>query len=429
MTSISTSPDSLPRRLAASGLYYGWWIAAAAVTIEVIVSGLFFNAYGAYVVLFRAEFGWSLTVLSLAFAVSRLESGLLAPLQGWLVDRYGARAIVNVGLVVLIAGYVLLSFVASIEALFVAILVMTLGASLGGFSSLAIVLVRWFDRRRSTALGLLSAAFAASSLLLPAVVLSLNLFGWRVTALLSALATAFVAVPVAQVLRRGPERHGLLPDGATVDGALATTGSQRSTPVTFTLRQAVGTARFWFLSMGHASAVALVSAVMVHLIPHLTNSLGYTLAQASGFAVILSILMAASSLVGGVAGDRFDRRALLVSCMGGHAIAILILAYATQPWMVGAFALLHGVAWGVRGPLMSAIRADYFGVASYGLITGTSQAIVMLGMVAGPLIAGIAFDLTGSYVPGFIAVAGIALVGAVFFVLASRPIPTAVAVR
>jgi OFA family oxalate/formate antiporter-like MFS transporter len=85
------------------------------------------------------------------------------------------------------------------------------------------------------------------------------------------------------------------------------------------------------------------------------------------------------------------------------------------------FAVLHGLAWGLRGPLMSAIRADYFGSLSFGTITGISSMIAMVGMMGGPLVAGVLADRTGSYVPGFSALAALAAVGSVFFVLARRP--------
>jgi MFS family permease len=107
--------------------------------------------------------------------------------------------------------------------------------------------------------------------------------------------------------------------------------------------------------------------------------------------------------------------------MLAHAAALLLLATATTFWMVLAFAVLHGLAWGMRGPLMSAIRADYFGSLAFGTITGISSMIAMIGMMAGPLVAGMLADRTGSYVPGFSVLAALAAVGSVFFVLARRP--------
>jgi MFS family permease len=72
---------------------------------------------------------------------------------------------------------------------------------------------------------------------------------------------------------------------------------------------------------------------------------------------------------------------------------------------------------------MSAMRADYFGSASFGTITGVSSMVVMLGMMGGPLVAGILADRTGSYEIGFSVLAGLAALGSVFFWLARRPPP------
>ena len=113
--------------------------------------------------------------------------------------------------------------------------------------------------------------------------------------------------------------------------------------------------------------------------------------------------------------------------MVGHAAALLLLAYATTYWMVVAFATLHGLAWGTRGPLMAAIRADYFGSGSFGMISGISSMVVMLGMIAGPLVAGILADRTGSYVMGFTVLAVLAALGSIFFLLARRPTPPDIA--
>jgi MFS family permease len=114
---------------------------------------------------------------------------------------------------------------------------------------------------------------------------------------------------------------------------------------------------------------------------------------------------------------------MAAACMMGHAVAMLLLASATEFWMVLAFAVLHGLAWGIRGPLMSGIRADYFGAASFGSITGLSSTIVMFGMMGGPIMAGVVADHTGSYDASFRVLAALAALGAIFFLLAKRPGP------
>jgi MFS family permease len=107
--------------------------------------------------------------------------------------------------------------------------------------------------------------------------------------------------------------------------------------------------------------------------------------------------------------------------MLGHAIGLLLLTYATHPAEVIAFALIHGMAWGLRGPFMQAIRADYFGRNAIGMILGLSAVVVALGQIAGPMVAGVLADLTGNYRLGFTVLALVAGSGSVLFMMAKKP--------
>ena len=86
----------------------------------------------------------------------------------------------------------------------------------------------------------------------------------------------------------------------------------------------------------------------------------------------MTISQAGGVLLGAAIGDRLDECHAAAGCMLAHMIGLLMLTYATHPLMLGAFAILHGAAWGLRGPLMQAIRADFFGIEAIGIIMGLS---------------------------------------------------------
>jgi MFS family permease len=109
--------------------------------------------------------------------------------------------------------------------------------------------------------------------------------------------------------------------------------------------------------------------------------------------------------------------------MFGHASALIVLAYADNLAMVVFFAVVHGLAWGMRGPLMQAIRADYFGRKSFAQVMGFSSLIVMFGMTGGPLVAGILADRLGNYQLGFTILGAAAAIGSIFFIFATKPGP------
>jgi MFS family permease len=404
-------------------IFYGWWIVAAGFGIEALIGALMFHAYGAYVVLLREEFGWSKTLLSAAFAMARAESGIFGPLQGWMTDRFGPRALIRTGMTIFGVGFILFSFIGSPVTFFITFFIMAVGSSLGGYLPITVALVSWFRRRRALALSISSAGMAAGGFLVQFIALAMTHWGWRWTAFASGVLVLLVGVPLAQLVRHRPELFGEQPDGDRIDPAAPARRRARPAVVDFTPREAVRTRAFWCMAVGHGAALLVVSAVMVHLIVHVTERLGYSLQQGAAVLALLTVAQLTAQLGGGWAGDHFNKRALVVGCMVAHAAGLLLVAHATAFWMIAAFAILHGAAWGIRGPLMSAIRADYFGAASFGTITGISSMIVMLGMMGGPLVAGILADRTGSYVPGFQVLSALAALGSIAFLFATPPVP------
>ena len=109
--------------------FYGWVMVLACAAIQWLSAVTWMHSYGAYTALLQAEFGWSMTILSLAFALTRLESGLLGPIQGWLVDRFGPRKILTIGLVIFAIGFFLFSQVNSIPTYFLAFILIALGSA------------------------------------------------------------------------------------------------------------------------------------------------------------------------------------------------------------------------------------------------------------------------------------------------------------
>ena len=109
------------------------------------------QSYGAYTVVLHQEFGWSMTLLSGAYALTRVESGLLGPLQGWLVDRYGPRLFLSIGLLLFGLGLVLLTQVESLLVYYFVVFLISIGISLGVYHTLMVSIVNWFQRHRTKA--------------------------------------------------------------------------------------------------------------------------------------------------------------------------------------------------------------------------------------------------------------------------------------
>lgn len=410
-----------------SRVFYGWWMVAAAFGVQLITAGLLMQSYGAYVAVLQEQRGWSKTALAGAFSLTQLVGGLVGPFQGAVMDRVGPRVIMRFGFIVFGLGFMVLSQVNSLPAYYGAFILLSVGFSSSAFFPLSVALVNWFERKRARVLATMSLGFAVGGLLVPLVALSLEHFGWRNTAFASGVIVIVAGLPLAQVMRRRPEDYGEVVDGVRdPEPAIATPAAQPLRPDRdFTLREAIRTPAFWLISFGHGSALLVVGAVSVHVISHLNEDLGYSVGSAALVVTLMTVFQVGGMLIGGTLGDRVDKRFIAATCMLMHMTAMLLVTFAVNIGMVIAFAVLHGLAWGARGPMMQAIRADYFGRTSFGAIMGASTTIIMVGQITGPLLAGIMADQTGDYVAGFTVLAVLSGLGSGFFLAAKRPTPPA----
>src|SRR3954471_22448005 len=403
-------------------LFYGWYMVGAGSTLQFLLSALMSQSFGAYVAVLQAERGWSKTALSGAAALQQMETAILGPFIGWVMDRFGPQGVIRVGIVMFGIGLMILSQTDTLPAFYAAFLVIALGASFCGFFPVNVALINWFERWRARALSSMSIGLALGGTAVPLIAWSLQANGWRATAFASGVIAIVVGFPLALVIRHRPEHHGLTVDGLApktpeTTQEIRALGQYRD----FTAREAVRTPAFWLLSLGHGFALFVVHAVSVHAITHMNQGLGYSVAQASLVYTLLTASQIGGVAVGWWIGDHFEKRYIAATCMLMHAAGLLLLTYAVTAPMVLAFAVLHGGAWGLRGPFMQAIRADYFGRSAIGMILGLSFLILVIGQVGGPMIAGIMADMTGNYRAGFTTLALLAGLGSVFFLLARKP--------
>lgn len=422
MSAKAPTPSTAPR----PRLFYGWWIVAASAAVQMFQNAMVMQAFGGYMVLLQRDFGWSKTLLSGAASMQQLQNGATGPVVGWLLDRVGPRFVIRIGTLLTAIGFIMLSRIHGALGFYIAFLVISIGANMAGYLATTFTVVQWFERRRSLALSLSAIGNSAGGLLFVVIAILLQRVGWRDTALISGIALAVLGLPLAQVFHHRPSDIGLRIDGDPELHAGDTelhANSAAGPEVDFTLAEAMRQPTFWWISFGHAAALFVVGAVNVHLIAYLTQTHGFSLSSASAIVLLITLMFGVGTLAGGYIGDRGDRQMMSVICMWMHMAGMLLLAYAMNGAMVLAFALVHGFAWGWRGPQMAALRADYFGRAAFGRIMGISNIIVVMGLMGGPLIAGYIYDRTGSYRIGFNIIAGIALVGSFFFYLSKRPSP------
>ncbi len=257
--------------------FYGWIVVAAALSIQWLASVLWMNSYGVYTIKLQEEFGWSMTVLAGAFAMIRLESGLLGPIQGWMTDRYGPRLVLLFGIAIFSIGLVMFGYIEAVMEFFVAVALIAVGSSLGGWATLTVAIVHWFDKHRSKAIALTQLGFPLGGLCVPLIAFGIDIFTWRNMAFISAGVLILIAIPFALAVRPAPGQAKHQPESSEGQEDSGVQPENNS----FTWQQAVRTRSFWLISIGHAMSLLSVSSMLMHLIPYLTNGLKLDLITAS----------------------------------------------------------------------------------------------------------------------------------------------------
>lgn len=404
--------------------FYGWRIAGAGSALQFLQSMLLNSSFGVYVAVLVEERGWSKTALSAAAALKSTEVALIGPVLGWMVDRMGSQGLVRAGVIIFGIGFMLLSQVQSLLGFYGAFVVISLGSAMFSNFLVSVAIIQWFEKRRTRALSMLQFGGAIGGLFVFLVAWAIQVVGWRWTAFGSGVVAIILGYPLARMIRSRPEDHGLTIDGLPPAAKLSATQELKMPPPapSFTAREALRTSAFWLISIGHAFSLLVVIAVNVHVITHIKEGIGgYTLKQATLLFTLVTVGQLLGVMLGWGIGERFAKRKVAAACMLMHGGGLLVITYATNAFILALALLIHGIGWGLRGPFMQAIRADYFGRGSIGTILGLSTMITVFGNIGGPIIAGAFADYFGNYRAGFTLLAVLALIGSWFFWVAKPP--------
>jgi len=411
--------DTTPRRR----VYTGWRIVGANSVVWSLQSMIWVQGYGNMAVELRDQFGWSKSFLSFVYAGTRAETAIFGPIQGRAIGTRGIKTVMRTGAVLGLVGFLAIAWADTRAEFVVAMLILALAMSLIGFLTITSATVRWFERRRARAMSILTMGFAFGGFCAPILVWGFDRIGWRPTIIIAGSILSCAAWWAAAIANRTPDDVDEPMDGLQADDADVAPKAEGVTDRHYTASEAMRTRGFWMISLGHGAALLVVSSSMAHLALYLTEDRGYSAGRAALVAGIVPLFQIVGTALGGFLGDRMNKRLIAGVAMLMHGAALIILVWVDHVAAVGAFVVLHGVAWGVRGPQMQAIRADYFGSTAFASIMGWSQIIVTMGSIAGPVLAGVLADSTGDYQLGFTILGIAAAFGVVFWILAAPPAP------
>lgn len=393
--------------------FYGWWVVAACFFIALYGGGAVFYGFTALFDPLAHEFGWSYTQISLAASLRGLEMGLLAPIVGIFVDRWGPRRLIFGGVLIASLGLMLLSHTTSLGMFYGAFMLLAIGMSACSATIVTTAVTHWFRTRIGLANGITLSGFALGGLLVPGIVKLIDVYEWRLAIAIIAMGMLALCLPLSLLVRHKPEQYDQLPDGAAKSAVIlnAPLGPAKAVKVDIKARQALKSGTFWHIALAMLCYSLMLSAVVMHVIPYL-SSIGITRAKSSLIASAIPLTSISGRLGLGWLGDKVDKRRLMAggfAMMGAGLLCFGLVAHGSG-WMLVIFLLFFGIGYGGNNTLRASAIRDFFGRDNFGAIYGLMTGVMMLGSILGGPLAGWVFDNWGSYQPIWFVFVGVAIV-------------------
>jgi MFS transporter, OFA family, oxalate/formate antiporter len=369
----------------------GWKVLIAAfLGVMCGASPLPFNVLGALFKPLQDEFGWNRGEISAGITVFGITASLMAPVIGWLSDKYGVRRVALLSLVGFTVAFAAMYFtppsLAGYYALWFLIGLVGIGSTPVTWSR---AISMWFVRNRGLALGIMLIGTSMAALIVP------NLAVWA---------------PVCLLLFREPRPDERPVALMTADGKVAG----------MTFGAAIKTRQFWTLWVSILLIASAYGGAHIHMIPIVMDH-GFTLPAAAGMMSIVGLGLLVGRVGVGFLLDRIWGPAVgfPVLCLPALACVLLMGTSSDVLW-ISVAAFLLGFAAGAESDLIAFLAARYFGMAHFGRIYGMLYMPFGLFSAISPLIYGIVRDRAGSYDPMLSVAAVLFIAGGALLLLLGR---------
>jgi MFS family permease len=365
--------------------YYGWRVVlAACLGVMAGFGSLFVYTFTVFVKPLSAQFGWNRESVSLGFGLAAITLGVVSPLLGRWIDRFGPRRIILPCMTVYCIAIISLAFLRSeLWQFYLTCIVLGLVGNGAAHLAYSRSISSWFEKRLGTALAFVMVGAGLGALILPVVAQSIiSRSGWRAAYLSLGCLALLLGLPLSwrYIVERGEVRHEVAP--------VAYSGQ--------TWQQGLRSYAFWIIV-----AILFVSSISMNGAITQLSALLTDRGITPGDAALCASMIGGSSVLGRIGVgwllDRFfgARVALVVNLI--TAAGIFLLAHASSFPAGCLAAALIGIGAGGEAAITPYLLTRYFGIRSFSTLYGLTWTFYAAAGAIGPVILGRAFDLTGSY--------------------------------
>jgi MFS family permease len=384
-----------------------WGAVLALGVTQITAWGTIYYLFALLMEPLQAALGASKSTVVGAFTVSLLISGVLAPFVGRSIDRRGGRVLMAAASLLAAGSLVALAHVQTLPQLYLAWAL--LGVAMAGtlYEPAFAVVTRAFvnNHRRAIAVLTLFGGFA-STVFWPLGQTLISALGWRDTAMIFGALNLAVCVPL----------HLFALPQATAAAPRPSASGTRSQ----SLGEALHDPTFYLLAASFTVNALVFSGTAVHMLAMLAAK-GLTAGHAAALGALIGPMQVVGRLAEMAFGQRVSASSVGMIAMGLLPLSLLLFVLSgADLWSFVAFALLYGAGNGVMTIVRGTVPVELYGRDHYGAVNGAMAAPVLVAKAAGPLVAAIAWTLSGDYDTVALWLASLALTAMVFFTLAVR---------
>lgn len=403
-------------------LFYGWYIVFASLILTTFYSAIFVYGWTAFLNPIIKTFDWSVAQISFASSIYFLETGIMNPAWGIVVDRWSPKKLMLFGVIVTGLGLFCLSLTTNLAIYYTGFCIMGLGSSLILGILPTTMIARWFRRDIGKANGVFFMGLGIGGVMVPIVVKIIDKLTWQSTLLYSAIGFVVIGIPLAFIYRNRPEDYGMVPDGkkSIIDGVVPAIKYNFGTGV----KQALKMRAFWQLNLVSLFQNATIITVTNFVIPYMTN-LGMSRSNAGMVVSIFTLVSLFSRIPLGMSADVFKKKYVITLTLGLLAVSLFVfwaINIHSPFWLILLFCVTYGLGMSGINVLRAPIQAEYFGTRNFGTIFGLNSIATTIGAVAAMPLTGWVFDTYHSYKPFWFGLAIFAVI-AIISMLTIPPAP------
>jgi MFS family permease len=343
------------------------------------------------------QFGWTRAQVTSGNALSKLVVGpIFGFLAGWIVDRFGARRLMMIGVLMAGGALVGLGSISSLGLFYFFYLFNALGYVCGGPLPNQVLLTEWFDRSRGKAMGFAYLGIGIGGATVPWISHALaQHFGWQTSLRILGLLVVVASLPLVLLLKE-------LPAKATVGAATS------SSPMAAFKRLS-----FYLLTLGSMCSIAAVSGTQQNLKLFLSLDRHFTQRDAASvLSLVLAFSIAGRLLIGWLA-DRFSKKYVMLLTYLLVTAGIPLLFLGKTRLLLYASAAIFGIGLGGDYMIIPLMTAEIFGIEILGRLLGVILTAGSIAEAGAPWLIGRLRDASGSYRESCFVLVGIALLGSV----------------